>query len=153
MFSKTTSHSVTAHLTKLFLVRASLARRILKIVFLLQSVTYHPKVRKLEKLIKDLLPFLCSDQEVQKVFQPPPMVSYRSVRRIKDYIVTSKLYPLVRNIGCGGCRNGRCQVCKNIKITNIFNSSTTQKSYKINHRFDSNDKCLIHLFSCRTCGK
>ena len=35
-------------------------------------------------LIKDLLSFLYSDEEVQKVFSPPPMVSYRSARKIKD---------------------------------------------------------------------
>ena len=45
-------------------------------------VTYHPKVKKLGKLIKDLLPFLYSDEEVQNVFSPPPMVSYRSARKI-----------------------------------------------------------------------
>ena len=31
-------------------------------------VTYHPKVKKLGKLIKDLLPFLHRDEEVQKFF-------------------------------------------------------------------------------------
>ena len=37
---------------------------------------YHPKVKKeLGKLIRDLLPFLYSDGEVQKVFSPPPIVS------------------------------------------------------------------------------
>ena len=77
------------------------------------------------------------------------MVSYRSARKIKVNIVTSKLYPVKRNIGCGGCGNGRCRVCKNIKITDTFDSFTTKKSYKINHKFDCNDKCLIYLFSCR----
>ena len=47
-------------------------------------VTYHPKVKKLGKLIKDLLPFLYTDEEVQKVFSPQPMDSYRSARKIKD---------------------------------------------------------------------
>ena len=116
-------------------------------------VTYHPKVKKLGKLIKDLLPFLYSDEEVQKVFSPLPMVSHRSTRKIKDYIVRSKLYPLERNVVCASCGNGRCQVCKNIKVTDAFDSFTTKKSYKINHKFDCNDKCLIYLFSCRTCGK
>ena len=116
-------------------------------------VTYHPKVKKLGKLIKDLLAFLYSDEEVQKVFSPPPMVSYRSARKIKDYLVGTKLYPLERNVGCEGCGNGRCQVCKNTKVTDTFGSFTTKKSYKINHRFDCYDKCLIYLFSCRTCGK
>ena len=81
------------------------------------------------------------------------MVSYRSARKIKVNIVTSKLYPVKRNIECGGCGNGRCRVCKNIKITDTFDSFTTKKSYKINHKFDCNDKCLIYLFRCRTCGK
>ena len=79
-------------------------------------------------LIKDLLPFSYSDEEVQKVFSPPPMVSYRSSRKIKDYIVRSKLYSLERNVGCGSC--------KNIKVTGTFESFTIKKSYKINHKFD-----------------
>ena len=48
-------------------------------------VTYHLKSLKFGKLIKDLLPFLYSDEEVQKFFSPPPMVSYRSARKIKYY--------------------------------------------------------------------
>ena len=106
-------------------------------------VTYHPKVKKLGKLIKDLLPLLYSDEEIQKVFSPPPVVSYRSSRKIKDYIVRFKLYPLERNVGCGGCGNGRCHVSKNIKVTDTFDSFTTKKSYKLNQKFDCNDKCLI----------
>ena len=35
--------------------------------------TYHPKVKELGKMIRDLLPFLYSDGEVQKVFSPPPI--------------------------------------------------------------------------------
>ena len=38
--------------------------------------TYHPKVKELGKLIRDLRPFLYSDGNVQKVFSPPPIVSY-----------------------------------------------------------------------------
>ena len=91
------------------------------------AVTYHPKFKKLGKLIKDLLSFLYSDEEVQKVFSPPPMVSNRSAKKIKDYIVRSKLYLLERNVGCGGCGNGKCQVCQNINVTDTFDSFTTLK--------------------------
>ena len=42
---------------------------------------YHHKVNQLGKLIRDLLPFLCSDGVVQKVFLPPPVVSYRSAKK------------------------------------------------------------------------
>ena len=100
--------------------------------------TYHPKVNEFGKLIQDILPFLYSVREVQKVFSSPPIVSSRSARKIKDYIVTSKLYPDVR---------------KRISITEEFTSFTTKKTYKINHSFDCNDKCLIYLLSCKSCGK
>ena len=49
--------------------------------------TYHPKVKELGKLIMDLLPFLYSDGEDQKVSSPPPIVSYRRAKKIKDCIV------------------------------------------------------------------
>ena len=56
--------------------------------------TYHPKVKDRGKLIKDLLPFLYSDEEVEKVFSPPPIASYTSAGEIKDYIVRFKVYPV-----------------------------------------------------------
>ena len=93
-------------------------------------MTYHPTVKKLGKLIKDLLQFLYSDEEVQKVFLSPAVVLYRNARKTKDYIVRSKLYLLERNIGCGGCGNGRCQVCKNVTVTDTFDSFTTKKVTK-----------------------
>ena len=82
--------------------------------------TYHPKVKELGKLIGDLLPFLYCNVEVQKVFSPPPIVSYRSARKIKDYIVRSKLYPVERKVGCRGCGSSRCQVCKSIYYRGIY---------------------------------
>ena len=115
--------------------------------------TYHPKVKELGKMIRDLLPFLYSDGEVQKVFSPPPIVSYRSARKVKDYIVRSKLYHVEKKVGYRGCGSSRCQVCKSISITEKFTSFTTKKTYKINHSFDCNDKCLIYLLSCESCGK
>ena len=45
--------------------------------------TYLPKVQELGKLISDLLPFFYSDGEVQKVFSPLPIVSYRSAKKIR----------------------------------------------------------------------
>ena len=48
--------------------------------------TYHQKLKDLGKLIKDLLPFLCSDEENKEVSSPPTLKSYRSSRKVKDYI-------------------------------------------------------------------
>ena len=84
--------------------------------------TYHPKVKDLSEYIKDLLPFLHSGEEVETVFPPPLIVSYRSARKIKDYIVRCKLYSIERSVGCQGCGGPRCQVCEN----DYFTSFTTK---------------------------
>ena len=90
--------------------------------------TYQTKAKELGKLIRDFLPFLYSNGEVQKVFSPPPIVSYRSVRKIKDYLVRSKLYPVERKVGCQRCGSFRCQVCKSISINEELTSFTTKKT-------------------------
>ena len=115
--------------------------------------TYHPKVEELGKVSRDLLPFLYSDGEVQRIFSPPPIVSYRSARKLKDYIVRFKLYTVERKVGCRGCGRFMCHVFKSISITEEFTSFTSKKTYKINHSFDCNEKCLIYLLSCKSCGK
>ena len=60
--------------------------------------TYHPKVKKIGKLLKYLLTFFYSNEEIQNIFSSLPMVSYRSVRKIKYYILRSKFYPLDRSV-------------------------------------------------------
>ena len=66
------------------------------------------------KLIKNLQLFLYSDNEVQRVFSPAPIVSYRSATKIKDSIVRSKLYPIEKKVRSSRCGNPRCQVCTSI---------------------------------------
>ena len=88
-----------------------------------------------------------------KVFSPAPIVSYRSARKIKDYIVRSKLYSTERRDGSFRCGKLRCQLCTSIQVTDTFSGFVTKSSYKINHNFNSNSKCLIYLLSYKTCSK
>ena len=91
---------------------------------------YHHKVKELGKMIWNLLPFLYSDGEVQKVFSPSPIVTYRSAKKIKYYIARSKLYPVERNVKCRGCGSSRCQVCKSISITEELLASPLKEPIK-----------------------
>ena len=137
----------------MFLVETSLLKKLWKVTFPFFT-THHPYVKELAKLIGDLLLFIYSNQEVKKVFSPPLMLSYRSARNKKDYIVRSKLQPDEGNVGCQGYANSRCKFCKSANITDEFpRFATEKKTYKINHSFDCNDKCLIYLLSCKTCCK
>ena len=74
------------------------------------------------------------NQEVKNVFTPGPIVSYRSARKINSYLVRAKLYPLERKVGSEKCGKPSWEVCLNIQETDTFTSTTTGKSFKINHK-------------------
>ena len=93
------------------------------------------------------------NDEVKKVFQPGPMVLFGSPRNLSSYLVRAKMYPVERKTGSYKCKGNRCQVCLNVSETETFTSTVTHMSYKINHSFDCNDKCLIYLLTCKTCLK
>ena len=90
---------------------------------------------------------------MRSLFTPLPFVSFRSVRNLRSHLVRSKLYPEERAIGSAKCNSPRCLTCNNVKECDTFTSHVTKETFKINHRFDCNSKCLIYLLSCKVCGK
>ena len=95
--------------------------------------------------------YLYADQEVRKVFTPSPLVSFRSARNLKSFLVRSNVYPLERKTSSEKCNGKRCLVCLNIAETDTFKSFQTKKQYKINHNLNCNDKCLVYLLLCKIC--
>ena len=88
---------------------------------------------------------------VKEMFTPGPMVSVQGIRIFGSYLIRAKLYPLERSTGLFNCNGKRCQLCLNVTETKAFSSTVTRKEYKINHKFNCNDKCLIYLHTCNKC--
>ena len=116
-------------------------------------LTYHPLLKKVNYIIREHIHLPYMNDEVKKVFQPRPMVSFRSHRNLSSCMVRAKMYPMERRIGSCKCKGNRCQVCLNVSETETFTSTVTHPSYKINHSFDCNDEYLIYLLGCKTCLK
>ena len=116
-------------------------------------VTCHPLLNKLSSIIHRNLHLLYMNQEVKNIFTPGPIVSYRSARKISSYLAKAKLYPLKRKVGSEKCGKSMCEVCLSIQETDIFTSTATNKSFKINHKLNCNDNCLIYLLTCKCFGK
>ena len=116
-------------------------------------VTYHPLLNSLYGIIRKNLHLLNMDQRVKQVFSSQRIVFFRSTHKLSSYLVRAKLYPLERRMGSCKCRCNRCQVCRSITETDMFICNNDQRSYKINHSFDCNEKCLIHLLTCNCCQK
>ena len=103
-------------------------------------VTYHPLLNSIYGIIRKNLYLLNMDQKVKEVFSSQPMGSFRSARKLSSYLVRAKLYPLEKRVSSYRCCCSRCQVCRSITETETFICSNDQRSYKINHRFDCNEK-------------
>ena len=84
---------------------------------------------------------------------PGPMVTFRSSRKLSSNLVRAKSYPLERVTGSCKCHGKRCAVCLNVNETSTFTSSVTHETYKINHKFDCNSKCLIYLLTWKQCSE
>ena len=116
-------------------------------------VTYHSLLKSIGKIIYDNLYLLYMNEELKHFFTSGPMVSFRSSRKISSYLVRTKLYPVEREVGSFNCKRPRCQICAYINETDSFTSTITGETYKINHRFDCMEKCLIYLLTCNKCRK
>ena len=115
--------------------------------------TYHPLLQNIGRIFHGHLDLLYTGQEVERIFTPDPMASFRSARKISSYLVRAKLYPLERRVGSFKCGGRRCQVCLNVTETETFTSTSTNQTYKINHEFNCNESSLIYLLTCKICRK
>ena len=115
-------------------------------------VTYHSLLKSLSN-INNSIYLLHMEQKVKRTFTTQTMVSYRSARKLSSYLVRAKLYPIERKAGSCKCNSKRCEVCKNVLETDTFTCSNDQTTYKINHKFDCNEKCLVYLITCNKCLK
>ena len=116
-------------------------------------VMYHPLLKQLQGILRRNKCLCNMNAEVKQTFSPVPMVSYRSSRKISSYLIRTKLYPVDRIVGSRGCGKKQCQVCVNICETDTFPSTATGERFKVYHKLNCDDKCLIHLFTCECCGK
>ena len=79
------------------------------------------------------------------------IVSFRSGWKVISYLLRAQLYPLERTEGSFKYNKSRCQICLNVNEIDIFTSTVTRKTYKINHRFNCSVKWLIYLLACKKC--
>ena len=99
-------------------------------------VTYNPFLCHLGQTIRKNLFLLYQDEEMKRVFTPASFVSLRTARVLRTHLVRAKVYLAEeRFVGSRKCLRNRCQVCKDVEETVIFQSFVNKKVYKINHRF------------------
>ena len=117
------------------------------------AATYDPSLNCLRKIIRDNTYLLYMNEEVKNLFLPGPIVSFRSARKLRSYLARAKLYPLHRKVGSKNCAKNRCEVCDYVTDTDIFTSTVTEESFKINQQLNCDGRSIIYLLTCKQCQK
>ena len=81
------------------------------------------------------------------------MISYRSSHKLNSYLIRTESYPINRTVGCYKYGSKRCEVHKYVTETHTFTSNDKWKTFKKNHCFECNDKCLVYLMAFNKCKK
>ena len=66
-------------------------------------VTYHPRFHNLSAIRKKHFTYLYGKENVERVFPPAPLVSFRSGYSLRNHLVRAKVYPLIREKGTFCC--------------------------------------------------
>ena len=112
-------------------------------------MTYHLLLKSLSSILNNNIYLLHMDKEVKRKFSPQTWC----VRKLSSYLVRANMYPIERKVGLCKCNGKHCEVCKNVLETDTFICSNDQTTYKINHKFDCIEKCLVYLIMCNKCLK
>ena len=116
-------------------------------------ITYGPLLKSVGTILYKHLYLLHMNKEVKKIFLVAPIASFKSVRKLSSYLIRATLYPLQRTVGSFKCDKRRCEVYINVTKTDTFTSTAPGESFKINHKFNCDDKCLIYLLTRNQCKK
>ena len=116
-------------------------------------ITFYPKFKSIGQLLHKHQHILYMVQENKNVFTPGPIATFRSARKLSSCLVRAKLYLIERIVGSHKYKGKHCEVCLNIQETSCFSSSVTNETYKINHQFECNEKCIVYLLTCKKCLK
>ena len=117
-------------------------------------LAYHPALNCIHEVVRKAQHYVYKSARLVKVLKLPPRVAFPNAKTLKARFVRSKL----RNesevqTGIFKGNSKRCEVCNYIELGSKFKSFITQKSYKINFRFDCNSSAVIYLISCKICGR
>ena len=110
-------------------------------------LTYHPYLRRINKIVKNLQPLLNKDPYLNQIFSAPPLISYRQSPNLK-LLLTSASLPNERFItGTFSCNSPKCHLCPNIN-TNPTITGPNGVPIKISGNFSCNSSNIIYAISC-----
>ena len=115
-------------------------------------LTYHPYLRPINKIVKNLQPLLNKDPYLNQIFPAPPLISYRQPPNLKLLLTSASLLNERFITGTFPCNSPKCHLCPN-KNTNPTITGPNGVPIKISGNFGCNSSNIIYAISCNFCPK
>ncbi|XP_056380387.1 uncharacterized protein LOC130275860 [Hyla sarda] len=118
--------------------------------------TYDNQSERVKNILKRYWPLLRSDQDLNDIVSPYPMITFRRGRSIRDRLVHSHFVEPTRQgtwldrKPLGTFRCGRCRACSNIQQSKSFTSVVTGREYTIRDFANCDTEGVIYVGTC-TC--
>jgi hypothetical protein len=118
-------------------------------------VTYHPKLNCLSTILKKHFHILQDDANCSKAFANPPMVAYRKLKNIKDYVVRTDLQrnPPQKAAKNMKCNRPRCLTCPIFQETNLVTNTITKRTVPIKTPGNCVTSNCVYGITCQRCKK
>ena len=84
-------------------------------------------------------------KETKRIFLQRLMVSFRSLRKLRSYLVRATSCLSDRVVGTTKCGKKSCEVFMHVFEGDTFTRNVTGEAFKINHKLYYEDNCLIYL--------
>ena len=63
----------------------------------------------------------------------------------------AKSCPLHHKVGSRKLAKNRCEICDYATDADVFTSTLTGGSFEINHQLNCDERCIMHLLTCKQC--
>ena len=116
-------------------------------------ITFHPKVRKLSHILTQHFHLLENDTRSRMIFNSPPMVAFRKLKNIKDYVIRTDLIKPTRDItGLNEkCKRPRCQTCPIFQESNTITNEINGKTIKVLNPGNCASSNCVYAITCKKC--
>ena len=118
------------------------------------NITYDSVFQNIRNILQELHLLLAPDKEHKKVFPDVPVVGFRNVKSLKDYLVRAAL-PKTNETGrCEPRGKKTCLVLNSIRTTTTFTTEACREIFKIQSGpLNCNSEKVLYHFKCKVCGE
>ena len=117
-------------------------------------ITFNPTLPNIPQVISSNLNILRSSQRCLEAFSPPPRISYRRCKNLRDILVRAKhrrQAPLAS--GAFRCHSNGCKTCPFItEGATSYTFFSTNEQRHIRHHITCSSSNLVYLIQCNKCN-